>query len=71
MLDRPVRLLELEQHQRDAVDEQDRVGPTVVQLAGDPDLRRRQPVVLVGMAEVDEPDRVVLVVTVVVAPLAR
>ena len=68
VLDRDVRRLELEQHQRDAVDVEDRVGPTVVELAGDADLRRRQPLVLVGMAEVDEPDGVVLVVAVVVAP---
>ena len=55
-LDRPVRLLELEQHQRDAVDEQHHVGAAAVQLAGDPHLRRGQPVVLRRVVEVEIAD---------------
>ena len=35
-LDRTVRLLELGQHQRDAVDEEDRVGPAAMEVPGDP-----------------------------------
>ena len=38
-LDRTVRFLELRQDQRDAIDEQDRVGPTAMEIPGDPHLR--------------------------------
>ena len=52
-LDRPVRLLELRQHQRDAVDEQHEVDAPRVEVAGDPHLVRGQPVVARRVAPVE------------------
>ena len=55
-LDVDVRCLELHEHQRDAVDEQHHVGPTQVQVAADPELRHRQPVICFRVVPVNETD---------------
>ena len=52
-----VRDLQLDEHQRDAVDEQHHIGPALVHVARDPILRHRQPVVRVSLVPVDEPHR--------------
>jgi hypothetical protein len=56
LLRRLVRCLELQQHERDAVDEADDVRPPRVQRAGDPELRDRKEVVRQRIAPIDEAD---------------
>ena len=52
-----VRHLQLDEDQRDAIDEQHDVGPALVHVASDPELRNRQPVVRIGTVPVDETHR--------------
>ena len=51
----PVRGLELDEHQRDAVDEQHHISPTLVHVVRDPELRHSQPIVRISLVPVNEP----------------
>ena len=51
-----VRDLQLDEHQRNAVDEQHHISPPPIHVARDPKLRNRQPIVRVSVVPVDEPD---------------
>ena len=52
------RVLQLDLHQRQAVDEQDDVGPAGVVRAGDGELVDRQPPVARRIGPIDQPDQV-------------
>ena len=49
-----VRRLQLDEDQRDAVDEPDQVGPPVVEVASDPELGDEQEVVVLRVLPVDD-----------------
>ena len=54
MLQVAVRCLQLDEHQRDAVDEADQVGTAVVQVGVNPELRDEEEVVVLGVLPVDD-----------------
>ena len=49
--------LQLDEEQRDAVDEADQVGAALVHLAGDPELRGQEEIVVLRVLPVDHAHR--------------
>ena len=52
-----VRCLQFDEDERDAVHEADEVGPLFAVVAGNPELRGEEEVVVVGLFPVDDLDR--------------
>lgn len=58
--------LQLDEDQRQAIDEPDQIGTAFVDGAGDPELGDQEEVIVLGHVPVNDPDRLVGVVAVVV-----